>query len=426
MISLFAGGQEDRNELVSALSDLAASLFVAHTVAELDHRFMPSERVKIHRIQKRTVQVEDGGFRQFKFSTFGGKAPAYHSCIRIDPVAQRSASAFPPGPPWPRLGGYGRYLPPLFELRFWNLHLECAFFVQLNAGRRKETKMEAIAPQSVQTEIAEPSLYGVSWPAVLAGAAASCALTLVLLSFGAGMGFAVVSPWTGSGVSSTTFEIGTGLYFIVMAMISSAVGGYLAGRLRTKWTGIQTAEVQFRDTAHGFLAWAVASVFGAIVLASPASSLIGGAASGTTSATTNSAQSSPMDGYVDALLRSNNPSGQAQQSSSDSHGEMVRLFTTSFRQDGDLKPGDRTYVAKVVSARTGLSQADAEKRVTDVSNQMKADLDRARKTAMQLAIWLTLSLFIGAFSAAAAAMEGGGLRDGTWGKRTYAKTALSR
>ena len=125
--------------------------------------------------------------------------------------------------------------------------------------------MSAISPQSVQTEIAEPSMSGISWPAVLAGAAASCALTLVLLSFGAGMGFAVVSPWTGSGVSSTTFEIGTGLYFIVMAMISSAVGGYLAGRLRTKWTEIQTAEVQFRDTAHGFLAWAVASVFGAIV-----------------------------------------------------------------------------------------------------------------------------------------------------------------
>jgi hypothetical protein len=240
------------------------------------------------------------------------------------------------------------------------------------------------------------------------------------------MGFAVVSPWSGSGVSSTTFEIGTGLYFIVMAMISSAVGGYLAGRLRTKWTGIHTTEVQFRDTAHGFLAWAVASVFGAMVLASPASSLIGGAASGATTAATNSAQSSPMDGYVDTLLRSDNPSAQAQQNPSDAHSEMVRLFKTSFHNGGDLNPADRTYVAKVVSARTGLSQADAEKRVTDVSNQVKADLDSARKTAMHLAIWLTLSLFIGAFSAAAAAMEGGGLRDGTWGKRTSGKSAFNR
>lgn len=286
--------------------------------------------------------------------------------------------------------------------------------------------MEVISPQSVQTEIVEPAVPGVSWAAVLAGAAASCALTLLLLSFGAGMGFAVVSPWAGSGVSSTTFEIGTGLYFIVMAMISSAVGGYLAGRLRTKWTGIQTTEVQFRDTAHGFLAWAVASVFGAIILASPASSLIGGVTSGATTAATNSAQSSPMDGYVDTLLRSDNPSAQSQQNPSDAHREMVRLFTSSFRKGGDLKAADRTYVAKVVSARTGLSEADAEKRVTEVSNQIKADLDSARKTTMQLAIWLTLSLFIGAFSAAAAAMEGGGLRDGTWRKKTTGQTAFNR
>src|SRR5581483_1648394 len=120
--------------------------------------------------------------------------------------------------------------------------------------------------------------------AVLAGAAASLALTLLLLSFGSGMGFAVVSPWGGSRVSSTSFEIGTGLYFIVMAMISSALGGYLAGRLRSKWVGLHTTEVQFRDTAHGFLAWAAASIVGAMLLASPASSLIGRALSGATQA----------------------------------------------------------------------------------------------------------------------------------------------
>ena len=76
-------------------------------------------------------------------------------------------------------------------------------------------------------------------------------------------------------------------------------------------------------------------------------------------------------------------------------------------------------MAKVVAARTGLSQADAEKRVNDVVTQVKADLDAARKAAMQIAIWLTLSLFIGAFSASLAATEGGGLRDGTWGKKAY-------
>src|SRR6201987_6360551 len=121
---------------------------------------------------------------------------------------------------------------------------------------------------------------GVSWGAVLAGAAAACVLTFLLLSFGAGLGFAVVSPWGSRGVSSTSFEIGTGLYFIVMAMISSGLGGYLAGRLRRKSIGLETTEVQFRDTAHGFLAWAVASIVRAALLASPASTLIGSALSG--------------------------------------------------------------------------------------------------------------------------------------------------
>src|SRR5579859_3603993 len=163
--------------------------------------------------------------------------------------------------------------------------------------------MEQSFRQNEQVDLVEPSVPGVSWAAVLAGAVASLALTLVLLSFGAGMGFSVVSPWGGRGVSSSTFKIGTGLYFIVMAMISSAIGGYLAGRLRTKWVGVQTTEVQFRDTAHGFLAWAVASVLGAVLLASPASSLIGSALSGATRAAASTTNSSPMAGYVDALLR---------------------------------------------------------------------------------------------------------------------------
>ncbi|MCK1379180.1 hypothetical protein IVB33_15770, partial [Bradyrhizobium sp. 24] len=265
--------------------------------------------------------------------------------------------------------------------------------------------------EDIQVGVVEPSVAGVSWAAVLAGAVASLALTLVLLSFGAGMGFSVVSPWGNSGVSATTFKIGTGLYFIVMAMISSAVGGYLAGRLRTKWVGVQTTEVHFRDTAHGFLAWAAASVLGAVLLAAPATTLLGGTLAGATQGAANAAQNSPMSGYVDTLLRSDNPPSQGQQTG-DSRGEMVRLFTNSFHKDNDVSPADRTYVAKVVSARTGLSQADAEKRVNDVVTQVKTDLDAARKAAMQIAIWLTLSLFIGAFCASLAATEGGGLRDG--------------
>jgi len=286
--------------------------------------------------------------------------------------------------------------------------------------------MQQTFEQTTKADLLEPSVPGVSWAAILAGAAASCVLTLVLLSFGAGVGLSVVSPWGNSGVSATTFKIGTGLYFIVIAMISSAIGGYLAGRLRTKWIGVQTTEVHFRDTAHGFLAWAVASLVGAVLLASPANSLIGGTASGATQAAISSAQTSPMDGYIDTLLRPDSPSAQGQSNPADTRREMVRLFTTSFHNGSDLSATDRTYVAKVVSARTGLSQADADKRVNDVATQVKADLDKARKAAMQIAIWLTLSLFIGAFSASLAATEGGGLRDGTWGKKkAFCNTAFT-
>jgi hypothetical protein len=276
---------------------------------------------------------------------------------------------------------------------------------------------------AMAVESAEPAIPGVSWAAVLAGAVASCALTLVLLSFGAGVGFSVVSPWAHSGVSSTTFEIGTGLYFIVMAMISSAVGGYLAGRLRNRWVGVQTTEVLFRDTAHGFLAWALASVLGAILLASPATSLLSSATSGATQAVGSSQSAGPMNGYVDMLLRPDNPAAESTTSpnAGQTRQELARLLTADFRNDAEPSAADRTYLVKVVSARAGLSQADADKRVNDVLTQIKSDLEKARKAGEHLAIWLTLSLFIGAFSAALAATEGGGLRDGTW-----ARTALRR
>jgi hypothetical protein len=266
--------------------------------------------------------------------------------------------------------------------------------------------------------VEESLVAGVSWAAVVAGAITSLALTLVLLSLGAGLGFSVVSPWANSGVSTTTFEIGTGLYFIVMAMISSALGGYLAGRLRNRWIGVQPTEVHFRDTAHGFLAWALASVLGAILLASPATSLVRGMASGAMQSAASS-QTGPMDAYVDTLLRRDNPASDysADAGVAETRQELTRLLVADFRSGAEPSATDRGYMAKLVAARTGLSQADADKRVNDTMTQIKSDTDKARKAAMQLAIWLTLSLFIGAFAAALAATEGGGLRDGTWGNR---------
>jgi hypothetical protein len=267
----------------------------------------------------------------------------------------------------------------------------------------------------------EPSVAGVSWPAVAAGAVVSCALTVVLIAFGIGLGLSVVSPWSGAGISASTFKIGTGLYLIVIAMLSSSIGGYIAGRLRTRWIGVHSDEVYFRDTAHGFIAWAFASVLGAVLLASPVSSLIGGGSSAAVQGAASAGRSSgPMDGYVDTLLRSDTPAsqqGNAQGNTNESRGELSRLFVSSFRNGTELKPADRDYVSKVVAARTGLSQADADKRVSEVVTQAKTNLDAARRATAQLAFWLTASLLVGAFCSSLAATEGGGLRDGTWKSR---------
>ncbi len=270
----------------------------------------------------------------------------------------------------------------------------------------------------LRTSVTELPTSGVSWAAVLAGALAALALTLVLLWFGTGMGFSVVSPWNDSGVSTTTFKIGTGLYLVVVAMISSAIGGHIAGRLRTPWYGIHSNESYFRDTAQGFLAWALASVVGALLLASAAATIIGSTADGLSQGAGSAATQSSgvMSGYIDQLLRADpaattSPAGDA----NDTRGELTRLFTSSFRTERDLKPADRTYVAQVVARRTGLTQADAEKRVNDVVTQAKSDLDNARKAAAQLAFWMAASLLVGAFAASIAAAEAGAFRDRNWG-----------
>jgi hypothetical protein len=114
--------------------------------------------------------------------------------------------------------------------------------------------------------IVEPGLppvaarSAVSWGAVFAGAAAAAALSLILLLLGTGLGLSSVSPWASEGIDASTFGVSSILWITFMQLAASAVGGYLAGRLRTKWAGVQTDEVYFRDTAHGLLAWAVATL----------------------------------------------------------------------------------------------------------------------------------------------------------------------
>lgn len=107
----------------------------------------------------------------------------------------------------------------------------------------------------------------VSWSAIFAGTIAAVALTLILVAIGSALGFASVSPWPGVGAAPTTFTIAAGVWLIVTQWLSAAAGGYLAGRLRVRWHGLHTDEVFFRDTAHGLLTWATATVLIAAVAA---------------------------------------------------------------------------------------------------------------------------------------------------------------
>lgn len=277
-------------------------------------------------------------------------------------------------------------------------------------------------PVSTLATAQESTVSAVSWPAVLAGAAASLALAMFLLSLGTGLGFSVVSPWPGEGVSATTATIAAGIYLLVVSVMANAVGGYIAGRLRTKWAGLHADEVYFRDTAHGFLAWAVAAVLGTAVLAAAATHLAAGASAGASLGATQVASASPsaigtpMDGSVDRLLRGD-PGRTASTSNPEyraaSRAELARIFAAA-ATGNEIAADDRSYAAQVIAARTGLSREDAERRVAEVANQVRAAADRARKATRNMSLWMAAAMLLGAFSGALAATEGGALRDGTW------------
>jgi hypothetical protein len=256
---------------------------------------------------------------------------------------------------------------------------------------------------------------GVSWPAVVAGAFAAAALWLILLALGTGIGLSSISPWSNMGASASAVSIGAIVWLIVTQIIAATLGGYLAGRLRTKWVNIHTDEVYFRDTAHGFLVWAVGLVITAAFLASAATSMVGGGAQlgAITSgkATGNQAEgqvSDPNEYFINTLFRSDRPVPDSNDASM--RAEAGNIFAYALRQK-DISAPDKTYLARLVAARTGLSQTEAEQRVSDVLTQSLQAADIARKAVAHSLYWTFLALLIGAFCASFAATIGGKQRD---------------
>ena len=258
----------------------------------------------------------------------------------------------------------------------------------------------------------------VSWAAIFAGAVVALGTTLVLITLAAGLGLTSISPWPNSGAGITAFTIGTGIGLIVVQWLASGMGGYMAGRLRTKWAGVHDHEVFFRDTAHGFLSWAVATIIGTVFLSSAASSLIGSSVhtASTLVGSATQAAASSVSGYdVDALFRSDRPDPTA--SVQDVSTQATRLLATGL-SNGDVPEADKAYLAQLVAARTGIPEAEAQRRVEDTIARIKAAemkmrqaADASRKAAAAVAIFTALSMLIGAFIASAAAAYAGSARD---------------
>lgn len=266
-------------------------------------------------------------------------------------------------------------------------------------------------PQMSDTLTAEANSSGVSWPAIIAGTVVAAATSLILLALGSGLGLAAVSPWPGSGSSVTTFTVMTAIWLIVVQWVASGLGGYLTGRLRSKWVKTHTHEVFFRDTAHGLIMWALASVLGAALLGSVVASALdtgaraaGSASSGAVNATASAAN--PYD--IDMLFRSPNP--DANGAASNSSLEATRIVGHALTA-GQMSAPDRTYLTQLVASRSGISPEQAQERVDMAMSQARAAADVARKASAMASIYIALSMLIGAFIAAVAAAMGGRVRD---------------
>jgi hypothetical protein len=252
---------------------------------------------------------------------------------------------------------------------------------------------------------------GISWGAAIAGAFVIAALSLILLALGAGFGLSVVSPWSSVNASSASGG-GAVVWLIITAALSSAMGGYLAGRLRTRWVALHTDEVHFRDTANGLVAWAVGLVVAAAFLASSAASMVGGTIPG--EASNLAAGSAWLDSqhavvsnayYIDRLLRPERPIDPVTQV------EATRVFDHAVRARDAASAEDIAYLAELVSARTAMGREAAEAQVSQSINEARASHDEMRKNIAHILLWTFVALLVGALCASYAATIGGRQRD---------------
>jgi hypothetical protein len=291
------------------------------------------------------------------------------------------------------------------------------------------------------------------WGPVILGALAATAISVVLLTFGAALGLSVVSPYPYAGISAKGLAVLTGTYVALVTVASFGAGGYLAGRLRSPWTGAvgnEITESHFRDGSYGFGVWALGVLLGSAlavsgvggVLKAAVHSTTAVAAAGTAGAASNPNAGAalsrlsmePTDFAVDRVLAPTPaPAGAAAASASsraDLAAPVARVFAANLANP-QLNAADRTYLVQLVMQQTGLPQADAEKRVDQAFTELKAAeqkardaAEQARKATLIAAFLAAATLAVGCAAACGAASLGGHHRDDNtlvvfWGSRRF-------
>lgn len=261
----------------------------------------------------------------------------------------------------------------------------------------------------------------VDWPAIFAGIVFASAVSLVLISFGSAIGLNFVDFNARDGAPAVLIGIAAASWFLWVQISSFMAGGYLTGRLRRRHFDASEDESDMRDGAHGLLVWAGALIVGAVLAVGGIGAFAnaaGNAAATATIAASNMAEgeadmADPNAYFIDTLFRANNPVDPGV-----ARDEAGRIFAQAALGDGTLAADDRTYLANVVAANTGLTPDEAQARVDQVAANVEAARQEAieaariaRNTAIIAAFLLAASSLISAIGAYWAAQKGGNHRD---------------
>lgn len=257
---------------------------------------------------------------------------------------------------------------------------------------------------------AEASTY-VQWPVIFAGGVVGAAAAFVLMSFAAAIGLAVASPSPTWRDASAWLALLSGVWVLLVLIFSFAVAGYIAGRMRRRLTGLDANEVEFRDGMHGLLAWAVGVIVGSLLLlaAASASSLARTDANATAGRSGNTRSQPFLAFELDRLFRSDRAARQDENEAS--RDEAGRIIASGLGRR-DIAPEDRAYLSRLVAARTGLAQPEADRRVNQVVEESRRSATQARRSGVIIGFLTAAALVAAAAAAWLASVAGGRHRDG--------------